>query len=94
VAGQVSILSKDHTSDPFFKSGRHIAITTLPDFEEGEKAPLFYNSSIPKAYLLLFFVTITDIETFKPIPGGQLGYIDKEDNSINISQLYKGKLFV
>ena len=94
VAGQVSILSKDHTGDPFFKSGRHIAIATLPDFEEGEKAPLFHNSSVPKAHLLLFFVTITDTETFKPVPGGQLGYTDKEDDSINISQLYKGKPFV
>jgi hypothetical protein len=85
VASQVSILSKDYTSDLFFKSSRHIAITTLPDFDEAEKAPLFHNSSIPKAHLLLFFVTITDIETFKPVPSGQLRYTDTEDDSINIS---------
>ena len=94
MTGRVSILSKDFSGDPFFKNGRPIAIATLPDFKEGAKAPVFHNSTVPDSQRLLFFVAVTDSETFLPIPGGTLGYVDKEDDAINISQLYEGKPFI
>lgn len=53
----------------------------------------FHNKPIPQDNLLLFFVALAETELIAPVPGGDLGYEDPDEEASNLAGLYEGSLF-
>jgi hypothetical protein len=85
----VTILSKPSAIQlGIFKARRPIARAQTVSL-----GTTFHNQDIPQSHVILFYRGLVSTETIAPIPGGQLDYIDPDDNQINIAKLHIGQPF-
>jgi hypothetical protein len=70
-----------------YSAGRPIAVA-----RKAASTTRFHFSTVPIGHLLLWFESVKSHEMVSPIPGGELGYKDDDDNE-NIANLAPGTLF-